>query len=117
MDVKEALQDLMDRYVAAYRAGDSAGCAAVFTENAELRSPYGPAAIGRDAIARTHEEWTAEGAEGKRIDVVSAGVSGDLAWCLAAFSEGSETGEGKSLSVLERQPGGSWLIRMCSLTP
>lgn len=108
---------LLERYVAAYHAGDSAACAAVFTQDGELRSPFGPAAIGRDAIARTHAAWVAEGSAGKRVDLRSWGVSGDLGWCLAAFAEGDQTGEGESLCVLQRRPGGGWLIRMCSLTP
>jgi len=115
MDIRDELQRLYDTYVAAYRAGDAAGCAAIFTDDAELFSPYGPTARGRSAIRQTHEEWTSEGGENKAITVIEAGMSGDLAWCLAEFSEGETTGEGTSLNVLERQPDGGWLIRMCSL--
>lgn len=92
------------------------GCAALFTEDAELRSPYAAPACGRGAIELLHREWTKEpGSEGKRLLVQEAGSSGDLAWCLAAFSEGAATGDGTSLNVFERQRDGRWLIRMCSL--
>jgi uncharacterized protein (TIGR02246 family) len=107
-------QALMDRMAAAYRAGDAAGCAALFTADATLLSPYAVAAHGRDAIETLHRDWTAQ-ANSKRLTVIEAGRSGDLGWCLAAYSEGDITGNGTSLSTLIRQSNGSWLIRMCSL--
>lgn len=114
MTFKTTFQKLFDRYVACYRSADAAGCASVFTSEAELYSPYGPPAIGRAAIEATHQEWASEGADGKKIDVVDAGGSGDVGWCLAHYSEGS-TGRGTSLNVLERQQDGNWLITHCSL--
>ena len=115
MAIKDELQLLFDKYVAAYRLGDAEGCAAIFADNAVLISPYGPSAWGRDGIRETHRHWTTEGGGRKQIEVKEAGVSGDLAWCLAEFSEGEVTGEGTSLNVMERQPDGGWLIRLCSL--
>jgi uncharacterized protein (TIGR02246 family) len=114
MGIMQELQATIDRYGAAYRARDSTACAAIFTEHAVLASPFGPTARGRDAIARIHAEWLSEGGEGKELQVIEAGVSGDLAWCLAAFTEGQPDSQGTSLNVFERQQGG-WLIRMCSL--
>ena len=116
MTVQSELQALYDRYVAAYRVGDARGCAAVFHREGHLYSPYGPPAQGRTAIRALHADWVAEGGEGKRITVLHSGHDGDMAWCLAAFSEGDAASDGVSLNVLERQPSGGWLIRMCSLT-
>jgi uncharacterized protein (TIGR02246 family) len=115
MPIRLELQSVLDRYTAAYRRGDAAGCAAAFTPDGEMRSPYGPPAIGRTEVAATHEIWTAGGSDGKRLDVVQAGSSGDLAWCLADYSEGTEAGNGSSLMVFLRQGDGGWLIRICSL--
>ena len=117
MSIKGELQILWDAYAKAYTLGDAAACGAMFTADAELHSPYAPPAIGRDAIVALHAVWTqghGEGAE-KKITVLQAGRSGDLAWCLASYSEGLETGNGTSVDVFERQGDGSWLIRMCSL--
>ena len=111
---KEECQKLFDRYVACYRTRDAAGCASIYAADAELYSPFGPPAIGSDAIKTLHEEWVQEGGEDKQITVVSAGCEGGLGWCLANFSEGS--GEnGYSLNVLSRQSSGAWLITRCSL--
>jgi uncharacterized protein (TIGR02246 family) len=107
-------QALMDRLAAAYRTGDAAGCAALFTVDATLFSPYATATHGRDAIEALHRDWTTP-ANSKRLTVIEAGRSGNLGWCLAAFSEGDVAGNGTSLCTLVRQTDGSWLIRLCSL--
>lgn len=115
MSIRDDLQEIWDMYVAAYRAGDAAGCAAIFTKDAEVHSPYGPPARGRPAIEALHGEWVQHASSNKTLQVIEAGNSGDLAWTLAAYSEGEVVGNGTSLSVFERHPGGGWLIRMCSL--
>ena len=113
MSIREELQGVYDAYGAAYRSQDATGCAAVFTVNGAVYSPYSPAAIGRDAVEALHREWTGLGGEDKRLTVVDAGTSGDLAWCLTAYSDAHDAGT--SLNVFERQADGGWLIRMCSL--
>jgi ketosteroid isomerase-like protein len=115
MSIRDELQGLWDIYVAAYRAGDAAGCASIFTDDAEVHSPYAPPARGRAAIEALHGIWTQGAGTDKTLAVIDAGTSGHLAWSLAAYSEGEATGNGTSLSVFERQVGGGWLIRMCSL--
>ena len=114
-DFAKECQRLFDLYVASYRKGDAAGCAAIFAPDAEMYSPFGPPAIGREAIAEQHRDWVAEGAEGNMLTVVSSGQSGALGWCVATFSEG-QTGEGHTLAVLARSPSGDWEITRCSLT-
>ncbi|SDI54884.1 YybH family protein [Aliiruegeria lutimaris] len=115
MDPITEFQSLFDRYVAAYRSGDAAGCAALFTENAQMHSPYAPPAHGRSEIEAVHRDWTSDDVSGKEVVVLEAGMSGDLAWCLAEFREDATTDEGTSLNLLERQKDGNWLIRVCSL--
>jgi len=114
MNFREECQKLLDQYVSLYRKGDAAGCASVYSLEAELYSPFGPPAIGRQAIEAAHIDWVEGGAESKEINVLSAGHSGDLGWCIARYSEGT-TGSGSSLNILARQPDGSWAITHCSL--
>jgi ketosteroid isomerase-like protein len=115
MSIRDDLQNLLNIYVAAYQAGDAAACAAVFAPNGELHSPYAPPARGRAAIAALHEVWTEAGGDGKQLTVIDDGGSGDLAWCLASFSEGQVTGSGTSLNIFERHADGKWLVRISSL--
>lgn len=111
---KSEIQSLLDQMAAAYRAGDAAACAAMFAENAQLHSPFGPPSTGREAIRVLHEEWTAE-PNTKKFSIIDHGSAGDMAWCLARFSEGDVTGDGTSLIVFEKQQTASWLIRACCL--
>ncbi len=115
MPIRNELQNLFNTYAAAYRAGDAAACAAMFVLNGELHSPYAPPARGRAAIEALHRIWTQDGGSDKKLTVIDAGSSGELAWCLATYSEGQVTGDGTSLNILEHQANGDWLIRICSL--
>jgi uncharacterized protein (TIGR02246 family) len=115
MPTRNELQKTCDLYVTAYQTGDAHGCAAVFLSDAKMMSPYGPTACGREEIEAQHAEWTGEGGEGKRLEIVEFGGSDNVAWALAKFGEGKATGEGTSLCVFDRQSDGRWLIRMCSL--
>jgi ketosteroid isomerase-like protein len=114
MSLKDELQIFMNAMAASYSAGDAVACAAMFTANAELISPYAPTARGKAEIEKLHRVWT-EGVGNKKLAVIDAGGSGEVAWCLANFSEGEVTGEGISLCIFERQHDKSWLIRICSL--
>ncbi len=115
MPFHDTCQALLDRYVAFYRSGDAAGCASIYADQAQIYSPYGPPALGRQAIELLHRDWVEDGGEDKEIKVLQSGLDGDLGWCLAAFSE-ADADAGWSLNVLERQPDGGWLIVQSSLT-
>ncbi len=116
MLLHEDLQRVFDAYVTAYRAGDAAGCAACFLPLAEMYSPYAPPALGRASIEAVHRDWVGDdGGADKTMTIAKVGGIGDLAWCLARYSEAAGAYGGTSLSVLERQGDGTWLIRMCSL--
>ena len=111
----EEIQELMDQMANAYRAADAHSCAQMFVPEGVLYSPYAVPAQGRTEIESLHRIWTGEGT-GKQLKVLEADNSGNLGWCLVAYSEGDATGNGTSLCVVERQPNGKWLIRICSLS-
>jgi len=58
MSVKDELQIFMNAMALSYGAGDAAACAAMFTADAELFSPYAPTACGRAEIEELHRVWT-----------------------------------------------------------
>ena len=114
MSIRDELQSFMNSMAAAYRRGDAVACSEMFAPDGELYSPYAHPARGRAEIQALHHVWT-EGVGDKQLIVVDAGGSDNMAWCLATYSEGEITGDGTSLSILERQASGDWLIRICSL--
>ncbi|MFT3732244.1 MAG: SgcJ/EcaC family oxidoreductase [Hyphomicrobium sp.] len=117
-----SIERLAARLLYALRTHDAPACAALFTEDCPLLSPYGPAAVGREAVCATHQAWFEEGETNKRLRLLDAGADGEVGYCLLAYSgdypkaDGSRTTEsGKSLNVLERQTDGEWKIRISSL--
>jgi ketosteroid isomerase-like protein len=108
------MQAFMNAMATAYKAGDAQACAQMFVTDGMLYSPYAFPARGHAEIEALHRVWTA-GAKDKELRVVNAARSGDIGWCLVAYSEEDATGNGTSLSVVELQPDGKWLIRICSL--
>lgn len=124
MTLISEIQAVMDIYLDAYRRKDSAGCAGVYLADGALYSPFGPPAIGQDALCATHEAWFAEDEENKTLTVLEARSDGALAYCLAAYSADVRMADGRTqrdggtnLSVLVRQDGGGWRIKCSSLTP
>jgi ketosteroid isomerase-like protein len=113
LDQMTGLFDCMSR---AYRVGDAQGCAAFFTQDAILLSPYAVPTTGQDAIADLHRVWVGDGGNSKTLEVVDCGHSGDLGWCLVAYHEGGVTGSGKSLNIVTRRSDGEWLISHCVLS-
>lgn len=92
-------EELLDRMTLAYRAGDAAACAAMFTTDAQLHSPYAPPAIGRTAIEALHLEWVGDGVDDKELVVVEAGGSEGSALSLNRYSEHDGQIQGTSLIV------------------
>lgn len=111
--LKDELQAVLDQMARVYVARDAAACAAIFTGDAALYSPYAPPARGRTEIEALHRIWTPS-ATTKRFEVFDCGANGGLAWVLARFWEG-ETGTGITLAVFEQHGQAGWLIRACSL--
>jgi ketosteroid isomerase-like protein len=72
MDTSPDIQCLLDEMTAAYRAGDAAAIAAMFPADAQLHSPYAPAAIGRPAIEVLHREWVGDGVKDKTRNFMSS---------------------------------------------
>lgn len=108
-------QKLLDRMTLAYRTGHADACAAMFTVDAQLYSPYAPPAIGRAAIQSLHAEWIGQGVADKELEIIDAGGSQGSAWSLNRYAEDEGRIRGVSLTVWQLDTDGEWRIRMCSL--
>lgn len=116
------IEALVARLLDALRRHDARACAALFTADGLILSPYGPVAHGTSDIAATHQSWFDEGETNKRLTVLDAGTSGDLGFCVLAYagdyrqSDGSlTTHTGKSVNILRKDGDGSWKIHISSL--
>jgi len=115
------IQPLLDRYLTAYTAHDAEACAAFYSEDAVILSPYGAPCVGRDAIRTAHKEWFKEGETNKTMTIRDAKINGDLGYLLAVFSadipngNGSTRAYGASLNSLKKSSAGSWQFHHTSL--
>jgi uncharacterized protein (TIGR02246 family) len=112
-----ALRAAFDAYLNAANGGDAELWAALYTEDAVMMPPNGPAVDGRTAI----ESWLAKlpvkiiDAEGKALEITGAGhiayVRGSYSMTLQIPGVAQPvTQQGKLLQIYARQPGGSWLL-------
>jgi uncharacterized protein (TIGR02246 family) len=100
-----------------YNAGDAAGVAALYAEDAFLMAPGAPAIVGRaaiqEAIASDIAKSRAAGVAFKADEVTDIGVAGDLAWITGTFSvtdaSGAVVDKGKYVTVY-RRANGKWPI-------
>ena len=122
MTIKSEMQALMDAWVRAYSAGDVDGALTYFSDDAAIYSPYGPAAVGHEALRATHVAWLATGEVNKKLTVLSADGGGGLAYCVVAYSgdypqdDGTLLNEsGTSVNVAKRRADGSWRFAVSSL--
>ena len=112
--LRNELQSVLDKMAEVYAAQDATACAALFTADGSLYSPYAPPTHGRTDIEALHRIWTAE-PSAKKFKIIDHGGGGELAWALAQYSEGAVTADGTTLAVFERNAESGWLIRICSL--
>lgn len=118
----EAIESLVARLLAALQRHDASACAALFTDDGLILSPYGPPAQGNEEIRATHQAWFDEGETNKRLRLLEVDASGDIGYCVLAYSgdylqsDGScVTDSGRSVNIIRRQPDGDWKIHVASL--
>ena len=111
-----AIEASFESLAQAVRAGDGAGAAALYTQDAVFMPPNEPAVQGRVAI----EAWTGASPPVTEFSLPIAEIDGrgDLAFVRGTLSitimpEGAPEpiqDTGKYLVILRRQPDGAWLI-------
>jgi uncharacterized protein (TIGR02246 family) len=115
---ESAVQNVQHAWYKAYNAGDGAGVAALYTDDAVVMAPDVPAARGMSAIRDYYSKSIADfktagltAVEGANSNI---GVSGDLAWQEYTYTVTDNSGAavevGKSLTVFQRKDGGKWMI-------
>jgi uncharacterized protein (TIGR02246 family) len=123
MSSTQGIQVLVARLLDALKRHDAAACAALFTQDAVILSPYGPPAKGQVAIATIHQSWFDEGEKEKKLELLDAGCADDVGYCVLAYSgayarpDGSyEHHCGRSVNVLHKEADGDWRIHISSMT-
>jgi uncharacterized protein (TIGR02246 family) len=112
------IADVRNRYVAAYNAGDAAGVAALFAEDAISMPDHQPALNGRAAIENSLKEMFAQNTVNITITPGETEIAGDIAHEHGTYSirvtpkagGNTMTDSGKYLVILKRGSDGKWLV-------
>jgi uncharacterized protein (TIGR02246 family) len=113
--VREAVEENNRRFAAALAAGDAAGAASVYADDAALLPPDVEALKGREAIERFWQAGIAMGIRGVELETRELEQEDELAYEIGRYTlriepDGGEpaTDVGKYLVVHRREPDGSW---------
>ena len=98
-------EDLTRLFVERANAGDAAGVAALYEEQAVMAYPPGAQTVGRAAIRELWEKVLAAGPRFEPEDPLPTLVSGDLALTSTPAGDGT----GLRAQVVRRQADGTWL--------
>ena len=106
-DNEKALQpeDLTRVFVERANAGDAAGIAALYEQDAVMSYPPGQETIGRDAIQALWQAVLAKVPHFEQEPPLPTLISGDIALTATPPKDGA----GARAQVARRQPDGTWL--------
>ena len=117
-DVTAAVNAIWDEYEASQMAGDPDRWIALWTDEGVKMPPDEPAIDGTDQIYARAQRSMADPVDEMVITALETQSAGDMAYSRGVFSFTftiDETGEqemmdGKFMTILQRQPDGSWKI-------
>jgi uncharacterized protein (TIGR02246 family) len=98
-------EDLTHLFVERANAGDAAGIAAIYEEDAVMAYPPGSQTVGREAIRALWETVLQHAPHFEPETSLPTLISGDIALTATAPKDGA----GARAQVARRQPDGSWL--------
>ena len=101
-------EDITRLFVERANAGDAAGIAALYEEDAVMAYPPGAATAGRAAIRDLWEKALPQMGRFAPEEPLPALVSGGIALTATVAKDG-KGGKGARAQVARRQPDGSWL--------
>jgi uncharacterized protein (TIGR02246 family) len=118
-DVRQAIEQTNTRFVEAFKAGDAATIASLYTETAKMLPPDATEIAGREAIQAEWQSWIDGGLKDLTLEAKEVEADGDLAYEIGWFTlrAPTETNDmvtagGSYLVVWKRGADGAWRLHV-----
>jgi uncharacterized protein (TIGR02246 family) len=118
-DVRAAIEQTNARFAEAFKAGDAAAIAGLYTEDAKMLPPDATEVAGREAIQKYWQSWIDDGLKNLSLEASEVEADGDLAYEVGRFSiqapaanDAMTTATGNYLVVWKRASGGDWQLHV-----
>jgi uncharacterized protein (TIGR02246 family) len=118
-DVRQAIEQVTARFMEAFKAGDAATIASLYTETGKMLPPDAAEIVGREAIQAEWQSWIDGGLKDLTLEAQEVEASGDLAYEVGAFSlqvpaenDDMVTAGGNYVVVWKRGAEGSWRLHV-----
>jgi uncharacterized protein (TIGR02246 family) len=118
-DVRQAIEQVNSQFVEAFKAGDAATIASLYTDTAKMLPPDATEIAGHDAIQNLWQSWIDDGLKDLTLEAMEVEASGDLAYEIGQFSlqapaenNAMVTATGNYLVVWQRGEDGNWRLHV-----
>jgi uncharacterized protein (TIGR02246 family) len=118
-DVRQAIEQVNARFVEAFKAGDAATIASLYTETAKMLPPDASEVIGRKAIQELWQGAISDGVKDLTLKAIDVEACGDLAYEVGSFSievpaenNAKRTAGGNYLVIWQRGADGQWRLHI-----
>jgi uncharacterized protein (TIGR02246 family) len=118
-DVRQAIEQVNARFVEAFRAGDAATIASLYTENAKMLPPDASEVTGRKAIQELWQGAISDGVKDLTLEAIDVEACGDLAYEVGSFriqvpaeNNAMRTAGGNYLVIWQRGADGEWRLHL-----
>jgi uncharacterized protein (TIGR02246 family) len=118
-DVRQAIEQVNSKIMAAFKAGDAATIASQYTDTAKMLPPDATEVAGREAIEDLWQGWLDDGLKDLTLEAIEVEASGDLAYEIGSFSMQAPAenntmmpATGNYVVVWKRGADGNWRLQV-----
>jgi uncharacterized protein (TIGR02246 family) len=118
-DVRQAIEQVNSQVMAAFKAGDAAAIASLYSDTAKMLPPDATEIAGREAIQELWQSWLDDGLKDLTLEAIEVEASGDLAYEIGSFSMQAPaenntmmTATGNYVVVWKRGADGNWRLHV-----
>ena len=112
-EVRDAIAAANENFMAAFKRGDAAGMAALYTENGQVMPPNSDFVTGKQAVQMFWQALMDMGIKEAKLEIIEVEGHGDTAIEVSMFTLQGEGGQvldkGKYI-VIWKQEGGQWKL-------